>query len=84
MYSGQRRLLPYVGLIGVSVGHASHPSLGAKEDTVGAPYTSAFRNATEFARVSAEEVRQSLRTASRDGANCIGNAASLFIAPSFR
>jgi hypothetical protein len=41
------------------------------------------RNAAEFSRVSSEEVLQSLRTTSRDGADCIGNAASLFISPSF-
>jgi hypothetical protein len=59
-----------------------HPA-GAKEDTVWAPYPSAFRNATEFARVSAEEFRQGLRTVSSDDADCIGNAASFSIAPSF-
>jgi hypothetical protein len=42
------------------------------------------RNTAEFCRVGSEEVLQSLRTASRDGANCTGNVASLLIALSFR
>ena len=42
------------------------------------------RNATEFCRVGSEEVLQSLRTTSRDCADCIGNAASLFIARVFQ
>jgi hypothetical protein len=45
--------------------------------------SSCSRNTSEFCRVGSEELLQSLRTASRDGANCIGNAASLFIAPFF-
>ena len=39
-------------------------------------------NISEFCRVGSEEVLQSLRTASRDGVNGIGDATSLF-APSF-
>jgi hypothetical protein len=39
------------------------------------------RNATEFCRVRPEEVLQGLRTTSRDGADAIGNTASLFAAP---
>ena len=41
------------------------------------------RNISEFCRVGSEEVLQSLRMASCDGANCVGNAANLLIAPSF-
>ena len=41
------------------------------------------RNTSEFCCVGPEEVLQSLRSASRDGANCVGNSASLFIAPFF-
>ncbi len=44
---------------------------------------SGCRNTREFCRVGSEEVLQSLRTASRNGTNCIGNAASPFTAPSF-
>jgi hypothetical protein len=42
------------------------------------------RNTSEFCRVGSEEVLQSLRAVSGDGANCIGNGARLFIVRSFR
>jgi hypothetical protein len=35
------------------------------------------RNTSELCRVGFEELLQSLRTAARDGANCIGSGASL-------
>ena len=40
------------------------------------------RNATEFSRVGSDEVLQGLRTPSRQGGDCIGNSARLFVAPS--
>lgn len=41
------------------------------------------RNAAKFSRIGPEEVFQSLRTATRDRANCIGSAASFLVASSF-
>ena len=41
-------------------------------------------NSAEFSLVGFEEVFESLRTPCRDGGNCIGDIARIFIVASFR